>query len=244
MNHRSESRLAKKAKVRIFGMDAHGNPVNIEATVLDVSNHGARLTGVTCWEKPGEVIGIRYGTEKARYRIVWVGKPGTPVATQIGVVCVDTGRYIWDVIPPDIEAKARQAASPLGKRGVGDQIAITQTAAGNANTRRKDQRFPVSGGVNVRESGKNIPRWTTLNDLSSGGCYVETTDPLPVETAVDITIQSCEMRIDGRGVVTVKHPLVGMGIRFTEMTPLNKERLVRLLNILENSESNAAGSGS
>jgi hypothetical protein len=149
------------------------------------------------------------------------------------------------VVAPDIEARARLAASPLGKRGLGDQIAITQTAlSSNANTRRKDQRFPVSGSVNVRESGKNVPRWTTLNDLSSGGCYVETTDPLPVETAVDITIQSCEMRIDGRGTVTVKHPLVGMGIRFTEMTPLNKERLIRLLNILENSGSNAAGSGS
>jgi hypothetical protein len=58
-----------------------------------------------------------------------------------------------------------------------------------------------------------------------GGCYVETTVPLPVYSSVDITIQVGELRIDARGAVAVKHPLVGMGIQFSEMWPVNHDRL-------------------
>jgi hypothetical protein len=235
--------MTKQVAVRIFGMDSRGRPITQTATTIDISKHGARLAGVRCWDSPGETIGIRYGTEKARYRIVWVGLPHSPVDGQIGCQCVDE-HYIWDFAPPGEDAQlARASAAPAPTRSIGTQIGLAPKNAHYADRRRKDQRFAVQGGANIREIGKNVPQWVMLHDLSLGGCYVETTAPLPVHSRVDITIQVGDMRIDARGSVTVKHPLVGMGIKFAEMSPLNRERLRRLISSLERSESQAAGQG-
>src|SRR5512140_1343574 len=104
MSQRTEPRLEKRADVRIFGMDSKGRPINVPASTIDISKHGARLMGVRSWDYPGETIGIRYGTEKARYRIVWIGLPSSPVESQVGLYCVDQGKYIWDFAPPTAEA--------------------------------------------------------------------------------------------------------------------------------------------
>jgi hypothetical protein len=233
--------MAKKADVRIFGMDSKGHPINVPAYTIDISKRGARLSGVRYWDYPGETIGLRYGTEKARYRIVWVGLPNTPVEGQVGLQCVDA-KYIWDVAPPTDEAKSSDAVPAFAAtRRLGKQIGIAPQIPHYQDRRRKDQRFIVQGGANVREVGKNIPQWTMLHDLSMGGCYVETTAPLPVHSRVDITIQVGDIRIDACGAVAVKHPLVGMGIKFAEMSPLNRDRLRHLIGSLEHSQSASAG---
>jgi len=241
MSQRIEPRMAKKADVRIFGMDSKGHPINVPAYTIDISKRGARLSGVRYWDYPGETIGVRYGTEKARYRIVWVGLPNSPVDGQVGLQCVDA-KYIWGVAPPTEEIRSSEGVRALGPtRTLGNQIRIAPQIPHYQDRRRKDQRFIVQGGANIREVGKNVPQWTMLHDLSMGGCYVETTAPLPEHSRVDITIQVGDVRIDTRGAVTVKHPLVGMGIQFAEMSPLNKDRLRHLIGSLEASQSAAAG---
>lgn len=239
MKARSEPRLPKNGVVRIFGLDAHGQPINVEARVVDVSKHGARIGNVLCDLSVGDVIGIRYGAEKARYRIVWVGKTAR-VQGQIGVILVETGKYIWDLSPPrDRIADARESVVPLAgaleRRPSAEEIRAAEAL-------RAEKRFTVTGGANVREAGKNVPRWAMINDLSLGGCYLETTDPLPVETRVDVTIQVNDVRVDAKGVVTAKDPLVGMGIKFTEMTAINRDRLQHLIAMLKRSMSSSAGS--
>lgn len=242
MSIRTEPRLAKEAAVRIFGLDSKGKPVNQQANTVDISQHGARIAGVRCWDYPGETIGIRYGTEKARYRVVWIGLPGTAVDSQVGLVCVEPGKYIWDVLPPSPERRTDPFA-PVPNRGIGNQIGLAPVVRQYADKRRKDQRFVVTGGAHITELDKKVPQWTTLHDLSLGGCYVETTAPLPVHTRVEATVQVGDIKIDSRGIVTVKHPLVGMGIRFTDMSPLNRDRLRHLINSLEHAEGQAAGQG-
>src|SRR5437868_772994 len=105
MSLRTEPRLAKEASVRIFGMDSKGRPIHQSATTIDISKHGARVAGVRCWDYPGETVGVRHGSEKARYRVVWVGLPGTPVEGQVGLICMEPGKYIWDVLPPASEVR-------------------------------------------------------------------------------------------------------------------------------------------
>jgi len=203
-------------------MDAHGKPVNVPADTLDISKHGARLSGVTCWDSPGETVGIRCGTEKARYQVMWVGPAGTPIFGHIGVRCVDVGRNIWgvnlDEIPgsPDHGLSARK--QPPVRRFI--------------DSRRRHQRYVVTGSANVREFSKNIPHWTHLNDLSMGGCYVKTIVPYSVKTPVAVTIHIEETRIDSLGMVVVKDPLVGMAIKFTDMSPVDRQRLQGVINHL------------
>ena len=240
MPKRSEPRLSQEAAVRIFGIDSQGRPVNIATKTLDISKSGARLGGVRCWDFPGEIIGVRHGMEKARFRIVWVGSPGTPMEGQIGLQCVEAGRYIFGVMPPSSDTRPE----PIGlhqPRSLGNQLALRTQQGAPAEHRRRERRFNASGGVNVREVGVGVPQWTMLHDISIGGCYVETTSPLPPLTRVELTIQMGDLRIECKGSVTVKHPLVGMGIKFAEMTPLNRDRLIHLMSSLETEESRAAG---
>ncbi len=233
--------MAKKADVRIFGMDSKGHPINVPAYTLDISKRGARLSGVRYWDYPGETIGVRYGTEKARYRIVWVGLPNSPVDGQVGLQCVES-KYIWDVAPPAEEVRPMgPIPTAAATRTLGNQIGLAPQIPHYQDRRRKDQRFVVQGGANVREVGKNIPQWTMLHDLSMGGCYVETTAPLPVHSRIEISIQVGDIRIDAKGAVTVKHPLVGMGIKFAEMSPLNRDRLRHLIGSLEHSQAASSG---
>jgi hypothetical protein len=73
--------------------------------------------------------------------------------------------------------------------------------------------------------------------------YVETTSPLQPFSRVELTMQVGNLRIECRGAVTVKHPLVGMGIRFTEVSPINRDRLARLISRLDQESAQAASSG-
>jgi len=248
---RTEPRLLKDAPIRVFGMDSQGRPVNVPAKTVDVSQHGARVSGVQSWDYPGEIIGVRYGTEKARYRIVWVGTMGTPLAGQIGLHCIETGKYIWDVLPSVPAAVPKPAAVPPSRK-LGPQFSSlppvpTPTSVPSPtyfdDPRRREARFSISGGANIREAGKNIPQWTTLQDLSSGGCYVETVAPLPPFSRVEITLHVGETKIEAQGTVTVKHPLVGMGIQFTEISPMNRERLRQIITRIEHAKAAASGLG-
>lgn len=240
MPKRSEPRVSQEAPVRIFGMDSQGKPINLPSSTLDISKSGARLKGIKCWDYPGEIIGVRHGMEKARFRIVWVGAPGTPIDGQIGVQCIESGRYIWGVVPPSSDARPDPIGLPSMARPFASQMALQSPLATYPDRRRRDQRFTASGGVNIREVGSGVPQWTMLHDISAGGCYVETTSPLPPLSRVEMTIQVGEIRIECKGSVTVKHPLVGMGVKFTEMSSLNRDRLQHLIANLEQEAASMA----
>jgi hypothetical protein len=126
-------------------------------------------------------------------------------------------------------------------RSFGSQLGAQPIASSLPDRRRRDQRFLVSGGVNIKEIGVGVPQWTMMHDISAGGCYVETTSPLMPMSRVELTMQVGEIRIECKGSVTVKHPLVGMGIKFTEMSPLNRERLAHLIANLELESSRSTG---
>jgi len=241
MPQRSEPRLSQEASVRIFGMDSRGRPINLAGSTLDISKSGVRLKEIRCWDYPGEIIGIRHGMEKARFRIVWVGGPGTPIDGQVGLQCIEAGRYIWGVVPPSSDARPEPSRYAGLSRNLNPQMAVKSQGASCSDRRRRDQRFTANGGVNIREVGSTVPQWTMLHDISAGGCYVETTSPLMPLSRVELTLQVGELRIECKGSVTVKHPLVGMGIKFTEMTPLNRDRLQHLIASLEQETARMAG---
>lgn len=240
MPKRSEPRVFQEAPVRIFGLDPQGRPINLASSTLDISKSGARLKGVRCWDYPGEIIGIRHGMDKARFRIVWVGSPGTAMDGQVGLQCVDLGRYIFGIMPPSSDARPDPAGLEV-RRNSGNQLALRSQMSPSAQRWRREQRFNASGGVNIREAGAGVPQWTMLHDISIGGCYVETTSPLPPLTRVELTLQAGDLRIECKGSVTVKHPLVGMGIKFTEMTSLNRDRLLHLISSLEEEAAQLRG---
>ncbi|MGI9104591.1 MAG: PilZ domain-containing protein [Terriglobales bacterium] len=232
---RAEPRTRHESPVRIFGMDGGGRPINVGAFTMDVSRHGARLKGIhpPCWDTPGETIGVRYGTEKARFKVVWIGSPGTASEGQVGIYCVEQGKYIWGIAAPDTARPPASAAAitTIGMPAIHLPIGLSPLYGGK-NNRRKDARYRASGGAKVQEPGAPAGQWTMLHDISLGGCYVETTTPLPPGARVDVLVHVDDVQVTAKGEVTVSHRLVGMGLKFTEMSPLNRQRMEHLIDTL------------
>jgi len=93
--NRGKPRLPKTIRVWVRGVDRKGDPFTQSAYTIDISEKGARLEGVGTITKPGETIELKRGWSKARYRVVWIGPPGTSQANQIGICCMEDNKNIW-----------------------------------------------------------------------------------------------------------------------------------------------------
>ena len=84
----------------------------------------------------------------------------------------------------------------------------------SAPDRRNLSRRPCCLGAEVYRDGSNVPHRCTLSDISSGGCYVETTEPFPKGTVLTIVVRTHELKLCVAGKVQSTHPGFGMGIHF------------------------------
>lgn len=97
MGARREQRVEMMLPVRLWGMDRHGKLFEQHATTLDITPVGACLTGVTCDLQVGCIVGVQHGNSKSRFKVAWIGEPGSSRDTQIGIITVEPGKYIWGV---------------------------------------------------------------------------------------------------------------------------------------------------
>jgi hypothetical protein len=100
-----KARVSKTVQVWVRGVDRSGNPFLQSAQTIDIGQSGARLDGVGYLTGPGEIVQVKRGWRKARFRVVWIGQLGTPEANQIGICCVDDdNKDLWRVPLPQTEA--------------------------------------------------------------------------------------------------------------------------------------------
>jgi PilZ domain len=85
--------------------------------------------------------------------------------------------------------------------------------------RRAHPRYEFTAAVEVvaAESGTRIQ--TRLRDLSQKGCYVDTNNPLPLETAAEIRITKGTQSFAARARVVFSQTSKGMGLVFTTVEP-------------------------
>jgi hypothetical protein len=87
-------------RVELHGLGPSG-PFQEHAYTVNVSRSGARLTGSRYSQHPGDTVELRRGKDKARFQVVWVGEPGTPVHGQVGVRTLEPAKNIWSApLPP------------------------------------------------------------------------------------------------------------------------------------------------
>jgi hypothetical protein len=237
--------VLKHLTVRIWGLDSGGRAVNQEASTVDISAQGVRLSGVCSWNAPGEVVGLRYLNDKARYRIVWVGKPGTGLAGQLGLHCLDEGKVIWG------DALAADAAQPSARASLQRAQAATMAASpptlrrpsasagkpARASAPLRAVRVNCQGGARVQEVGKPAGQFATLADISSGGCYIETVSPLPLNTPVDLRLDLNGIRVETRAIVKVSNPNVGMGVEFCDLRPEERSKLHAMIASVQHEDA-------
>lgn len=99
--------------------------------------------------------------------------------------------------------------------------------------RRAQSRFNCRLGVNVSSPGGGVLQHCTLTDLSSGGCYVETTQPFSAGTAVVIEVRTLEMKLSVHGKVKSTHRGYGMGVQFNAKSIEEQEQVEKLLAVHE-----------
>jgi hypothetical protein len=86
---RREPRIAVSRPVEVWSQD-HQASFPQTTSLIDVSHRGARVGGVACHLKAGEVVHLVSDGVDARFRVIWVGELGTPQEGQIGLQSLQT----------------------------------------------------------------------------------------------------------------------------------------------------------
>jgi hypothetical protein len=95
MGKRREQRTPMALPVKIIVVDQEKRSKTEMACTLNVSPRGARLNGIRNSIKPGDVVTVQRGKEKAIYRVAWVGSREDKTEGQAGMECVEPGSSIW-----------------------------------------------------------------------------------------------------------------------------------------------------
>ena len=232
MARRASTRVQKQLPVKVYGRDGRGHPFKQTAKIIELSRHGAKLAGIACVEKPGDVVEISYKGKHADFKIIWINE----ARCEVGVCAVDPKRDIFGVRIPAMspgaaddyaakQAAVANTAAPASRAPLSWQ-SLNATAQQQAPGERKMRRYPrlrVLGGAEVRRGTDRL--WGRVTQINEGGCYVEALYPFPRETEVEVRLGANDREIRARGVVRFSQPTAGMGIMFTELAEDDLDRL-------------------
>ena len=211
MGKRREPRKDIRVPVRIFGTDNAGQIFSEKVFTVNVSRHGAELSGVRAQPHVDEIIGLTYGQIKGHFRVKWVGEPGTARLGHIGLLNLSPEKPLWDFpLPgPMVDGTAR-----------------------DAHDRRAYPRMKCANSVEVYPTRDSTPIRARVGDMGLGGCFVEMPNPLPKGTEIRIAIWVKETKLWAKGRVIHGVPGYGIGIEFTEMSEPERAQLKRFLDSL------------
>ena len=206
-----EPRVDVNLPIRVFGLDAEGRPFSQNAHARNISLHGAKVAGLEKQLKPGDVVGVQFGEQKARCKVVWVVDAGPVQKIEAGVKMVEGQRCPWQN-----EIEKPQSVAPAPR------------SAAASEDKRKFVRQRVPLPIEIRdEQGGGAAMKTNAADVNGSGCYVATMIPLPVGTVLTVTFWLGSERVATPAVVRTCDGGVGMGIEFTGLDLATQQRLQR-----------------
>jgi PilZ domain len=85
--------------------------------------------------------------------------------------------------------------------------------------RRRTPRYPFSATAEIVDQQEDSRLQSQVRDLSSGGCYVETPDPLPPGKNVVVEIYTSNEFLETHATVAFSESNQGMGLCFGVMQP-------------------------
>jgi hypothetical protein len=208
-----EPRLKLQLLVRVFGMSEAGRPFVENAMTENISQNGARLTGLNCGVRKNEVLTLVYQDRKGRFRVVWSRKHDTREVFEVGLRALDLKQNFWTV---DFS-------------GITDECGPVE--------RRVAHRYLCGGAVSIWQPGaKHFVRGTVV-DLSLSGCYVEMMAPLNVRDRVVLMLSVNEIEVRAAAEVRTSHPGMGMGLKFRDLSETDRSGLHTLISRLGHSGS-------
>jgi PilZ domain len=222
---RREQRARTVLPVRVFGLDRSGKPFTEVAHTLDISRDGARLGGLNCSLAIGDIIGVQRGTDKARFRVAWVGSPNSRCEQQAGVCCIQPERCIWPA-----EALAIRKADDYVSPAIAAEPKLEEAWTGQE--RRAHDRHPCNLAAEIQVENSSVKLWARCTDLSSGGCYLETRAPVARGTPLRVQLSNKTVTFNSWGVVRTCHSQLGMGIQFEKLDASSRAILHEMLEAI------------
>jgi CheY-like chemotaxis protein len=176
-----------------------------------------RLAGEVMWQDASGRAGIRFAhVPQASLRILqsWLQKAGAERAAS-------RASHPAQSPEPVAESAASRLSAGLGLLSV------------SAADRRNRSRHACCIGAEVYKTDSNVPNRCSLSDISTGGCYVETTEPFPVGTVLEVVVRMPELKARIFGKVQSVHPGFGMGLQFTLKTEEQQGQIRRLISLAQ-----------
>lgn len=229
---RREQRERIVLPVKVHGSNARGEPFAAMACVTDFSQNGARLEGVQCVTHVNEVISLEHEGQWMKFRVAWVGEPGTRMAGCLGLQSLEPIKKLFGVELPPPGPDTFDPTQPHDLRATTGVLDRRVQERRQQEERRRHPRFKCGGSVEIRIAGTQLVTWARISDICLGGCYTELSSPFPVDTPVELTLNVGEERVRTRAVVRSHHPGFGMGIAFVETAPQQIEALKRIVAVL------------
>src|SRR5215469_13800861 len=91
---RQEKRLHIAVPVKVFPDVTSSESQN--CCTYEISTHGARLVAPPGIKAVGQTVWVQRQNRRARYKVMWIGEPGTSLSGQVGVECLEPANVIWE----------------------------------------------------------------------------------------------------------------------------------------------------
>jgi len=109
-DRRREQRRDADLAVTVWGIDTRGDRFLQEARACNISLTGALLQCLDVDLRSGDVIGILYAGQRARYRVVWVRESDKGLKVQAAIHRLSTDKCPWkDLLTEDLAASPEPA---------------------------------------------------------------------------------------------------------------------------------------
>jgi PilZ domain-containing protein len=213
MVSRREPRKDIRVPIRIFGTDVAGKAFSESVYTVNVSRGGAMVIEVKTQLKVGEIIGLTYGTTKARYEVRWVGQSGSKKQNLAGLQNAKADQVVWDFPLPETTPEEAVRARALKER-------------------REHPRSRCSLSVELHPASGESRAWGRVADISLGGCFVEMPSPFKEGTQVRLALWIQEKKIWALGKVASSRLGSGIGVQFLEMKNEDRAELKRFVDAL------------
>ena len=119
---------------------------------------------------------------------------------------------------PDSPNDSENVASSPGVASDAKTPAVPSVAPTGAD-RRTHPRYEFFAAAEVLPAESGARMETRVRDLSQQGCYVDTSDALPLGTVTDVRITKGAQRFEARARVVYSRATKGMGLVFTAIEP-------------------------
>jgi c-di-GMP-binding flagellar brake protein YcgR len=228
---KSLMRREKRGKLRIRlhaqATIAYADADNVPATLVDLSEDGLAIQSERrlpqcCriyfqFSLPGQKSVVRLSGE-----VVWQDTTG-----RVGIRFADVPQASRRCLIDWIKSRVAQYLPP--QNPTSQARPTPMGLLDSPSNRRVQSRHACRLGADIFRKGNDVPYRCALTDISSGGCYVETTEPFPSGTSVEIVVRTPTMKVRVQGIVQAIHPGFGMGVKFTLRTMEQREQVNQLI---------------